>query len=262
MIQRPIIDDSAIHSYCSVPFACHTAEPPLAFTPIRAVGRPRPKKATVGTGADAGKIYHTATGTGPLTWSHDGTMKGIMDLNGNVSEWTGGIRTVYGELQFLANNNAADKSHAQTAASSEWKALDATTGEFVTPDGTGTTTNSVKVIVASGNRVAIGDNLKQALENLFTSEAVDINVLDLNDISGIIDTIIQENDTLTESMNNNDMEQFGRNINELRDLINQLKTAREKEKEEAKNDTTNTIVNNTVTNSIFSSYNEVVNTTR
>ena len=89
-----------------------------------------------------------------------------------------------------------------------------------------------------------------------------INVLDLNDISGIIDTIIQENDTLTESMNNNDMEQFGKNINELRDLINQLKTAREKEKEEAKNDTTNTIVNNTVTNSIFSSYNEVVNTTR
>ena len=119
-----------------------------------------------------------------------------------------------------------------------------------------------KVIVASGNRVAIGDNLKQALENLFTSEAVDINVLDLNDISGIIDTIIQENDTLTESMNNNDMEQFGKNINELRDLINQLKTAREKEKEEAKNDTTNTVVNNTVTNSIFSSYNEVVNTTR
>ena len=119
-----------------------------------------------------------------------------------------------------------------------------------------------KVIVASGNRVAIGDNLKQALENLFTSEAVDINVLDLNDISGIIDTIIQENDTLTESMNNNDMEQFGKNINELRDLINQLKKKKKKEKEEAKNDTTNTVVNNTVTNSIFSSYNEVVNTTR
>lgn len=105
---------------------------------------------TYGTGADAEKIYHTATGTGPLTWSHDGTMKGIMDLNGNVSEWTGGIRTVYGELQFLVNNNAADKSHSQSATSDQWKALDATTGEFVTPDGTGTTTNSVKVIVASG----------------------------------------------------------------------------------------------------------------
>ena len=97
-----------------------------------------------------GRVNHTLTGTGPLTWSHDGTMKGIMDLNGNVSEWVGGFRTVYGELQFLVNNNAADKSHAQTAASSEWKALDATTGEFVTPDGTGTTENTVKVIAASG----------------------------------------------------------------------------------------------------------------
>lgn len=105
---------------------------------------------TYGTGADAGKIYHTATGTGPLTWSHDGTMKGIMDLNGNVAEWEGGYRTVYGELQFLVNNNGADKSHSQSATSDQWKALDATTGEFITPDGTGTTTNSVKVIVSSG----------------------------------------------------------------------------------------------------------------
>lgn len=97
-----------------------------------------------------GKINHTLTGTGPLTWSHDGTMKGIMDLNGNVSEWEGGYRTVCGELQFLASNaepgnDAADKSHSQAAASSEWKALDASTGLFITPNGSGTTPNSVKV---------------------------------------------------------------------------------------------------------------------
>lgn len=96
-----------------------------------------------------GKVNHTLTGTGPLTWSHDGTMKGIMDLTGNVSEWESGFRTVYGELQFLENNNAADKSHTQTAASSEWKALDASTGEFVTPNGFGTTTNTVKVAAVS-----------------------------------------------------------------------------------------------------------------
>lgn len=92
-----------------------------------------------------GRVNHTLTGTGPLTWSHDGTMKGIMDLNGNVSEWEGGFRTVKGELQFLVNNNGADSSHDQAASSLEWKALDASTGEFVTPNGSGTTTNSVKV---------------------------------------------------------------------------------------------------------------------
>lgn len=92
-----------------------------------------------------GKTLHVLTGTGPMAWSHDGTMKGIWDLNGNVSEWENGYRTVCGELQFLPNNNAADKNHPQTADSSEWKALDASTGEFITPNGSGTTTNSVKV---------------------------------------------------------------------------------------------------------------------
>lgn len=92
-----------------------------------------------------GKINRVATGTGPLTWSHDRTVSGIWDLNGNVSEWVGGIRTVYGELQVLANNNAADFAKSQLVGSSEWKAIDGTTGELVTPNGTGTTTNSLKL---------------------------------------------------------------------------------------------------------------------
>lgn len=91
------------------------------------------------------RIQRVATGTGPLTWSHDKTAAGIFDLNGNVSEWVGGIRFVHGELQLLANNNAADSSHSQAAASAEWKAIDATSGDFVTPDGNGTTANSLKL---------------------------------------------------------------------------------------------------------------------
>ena len=86
----------------------------------------------------------TATGTGPLTWSHNKEIDGIMDLCGNVWEWTGGMRLVYGELQVLVNNNAADSDNPQTAASTLWKAIDATTGELITPDGSGTTTNSIK----------------------------------------------------------------------------------------------------------------------
>ena len=93
----------------------------------------------------SGKTQRVATGTGPLTWSHDGTPSGIWDLNGNVWEWVGGLRTVYGEVQVLVNNNAADKSHLQTATSAEWKAIDATSGEFITPNGSGTTENSVKM---------------------------------------------------------------------------------------------------------------------
>lgn len=91
------------------------------------------------------RIQRVATGTGPLSWSHDGTPSGIWDLNGNVWEWQGGMRTVKGELQILANNNGADSAHPQTAASAEWKAIDASDGSLITPDGNGTTSGSVKM---------------------------------------------------------------------------------------------------------------------
>ena len=92
-----------------------------------------------------GKRQKVLTGTGPLTWYHDKTPAGIADLCGNVWEWMGGVRSVFGELQVLANNNAADSSHAQTAASTEWKAINASTGELVTPNGSGTTVGTVKM---------------------------------------------------------------------------------------------------------------------
>ena len=91
------------------------------------------------------RIQRVATGTGPLSWSHDGTVSGIWDLNGNVSEWVGGMRTVKGELQILANNNAADSDNSQAASSAQWMAIKASDGTLITPNGTGTTTGSVKV---------------------------------------------------------------------------------------------------------------------
>lgn len=85
------------------------------------------------------------TGTGPLTWYHNKAADGIADLCGNVWEWTGGIRSVHGELQILANNNAADSEHAQTAAADTWMAIKASDGTLITPDGNGTTSGSVKM---------------------------------------------------------------------------------------------------------------------
>lgn len=91
------------------------------------------------------RIQRVATGTGPLAWSHDGTPSGIWDLNGNVSEWVGGIRLVKGELQIMANNNAADKDKSQAVDSAQWMAIKASDGTLITPDGTGTTTGSVRL---------------------------------------------------------------------------------------------------------------------
>lgn len=109
---------------------------------------------TYGTGADAGKIFHVATGTGPLTWSHNGDFDGIWDLNGNVAEWMGGIRLVKGEIQVFVDNNAAC-DYSQAADSAYWKAINAAATSandlYLTPNGQGTTPGSVKLDYVSNH---------------------------------------------------------------------------------------------------------------
>lgn len=100
-----------------------------------------------------GKTARVATGTGPTSWSHDGTNQGIWDLNGNVWEWEAGIRYVNGELQVLENNNGADQDNSTSADSTAWRCISGVTGEFLTPNGAGTTPNSVKQACVNGRVV-------------------------------------------------------------------------------------------------------------
>ena len=102
---------------------------------------------------DTHYALRTMTGTGPTTWYHDQTPSGAADMCGNVAEWTGGVRTVKGELQVLANNNAADMDNPQSASSTEWKAIKASDGSLITPNGNGTTSGSIKMDCQSGKLV-------------------------------------------------------------------------------------------------------------
>ena len=81
------------------------------------------KKKAVPSFISSNLTGRTATGTGPVAWSSDGSPFGIYDLNGNVYEWVGGLRLVDGEIQVLENNNAADNTKLQTVGSAEWKAI-------------------------------------------------------------------------------------------------------------------------------------------
>ncbi len=49
-------------------------------------------------------------------------------------EWQGGIRLVWGELQILANNDAADPDNPQNTTSVCWKAINAADGSLVEPE--------------------------------------------------------------------------------------------------------------------------------
>lgn len=101
------------------------------------------------TGA-GGKIGRVATGSGPISWSHDGTLAGIWDLNGNVWEWCTGIRLVNGEVQVIDKNNACDNATDLSASSGAWKAIKASDGTLVAPNGSGTTSGTVKLDYVSG----------------------------------------------------------------------------------------------------------------
>lgn len=72
---------------------------------------------------DEGRTSRVLTGTGPVTWSHNGELNGIWDLNGNVWEWCGGYRTLGGEIHILPNNNAADPNNSQASGSTLWRAI-------------------------------------------------------------------------------------------------------------------------------------------
>ena len=56
-----------------------------------------------------------------------------------------------------------------------------------------------KVIVASGTKMAIGDNLKEALASLLSQDALNIEINRTDDIEGLIQSIIQANKNLSES---------------------------------------------------------------
>ena len=79
----------------------------------------------------------TATGSGPVTWYHDGTPAGIADLCGNCWEWVSGMRTVDGEIQIIPYGNAMKSDCSMSADSTEWKAI-MPDGTLVEPGTTGT----------------------------------------------------------------------------------------------------------------------------
>lgn len=88
------------------------------------------------------------TGSGPVTFRHNNLYNGVSDLVGNSGQFVAGFRIVNTELQVLENNNAAMFT-AELLDAGDWKAIDGATGNLITPDGLGTTTGSVRLVITT-----------------------------------------------------------------------------------------------------------------
>ena len=110
-----------------------------------------------------------------------------------------------------------------------------------------------KVVVASGNKVAIGNNLQEAIERLVSQEASRIEIENTDDEKGLIEAIIKANNNLSQSSANNDWELMGKDINRLQSLITQLEELMketEKNEPDVNIDTETNTITNTVENQI------------
>ena len=109
-----------------------------------------------------------------------------------------------------------------------------------------------KVVVASGNKLAIGNNLQDAIEKLVSQEASRIEIENTDNEEGLIEAIIKANNNLSESSANSDWELMGKDINRLQSLIKQLEELISETENVENTEIDSNLVNenNTITNSI------------
>ena len=104
-----------------------------------------------------------------------------------------------------------------------------------------------KVIVAVGNKVAIGNNLTEALRNLGSQSAINIEVSNTDDINSIIEEIIKANKNVENSTQNNDWDMIGSDMSSLQSLIDRLEELVTEQKEQEAKEADSTSDENTIT---------------
>ena len=112
----------------------------------RGSARQYPNERGIVTGTESGLPSETATGSGPLSWYHNGSASGLADIVGNVSEWNAGMRLCRGELQIIENADVILPEVSLSEDSDAWRAI--------LPDGTlvkpGTAENTLKIDMENG----------------------------------------------------------------------------------------------------------------
>lgn len=116
----------------------------------------------------------TATGSGPVTWNHDGTPAGIADLCGNCHEWVAGLRINNGEIQIIPYGNSMKSDCNMGADSTEWKAI-MPDGSLVEPGTAGALHYdyiSGKIVISNSTTSTFNNNI--AFGSLAAASGVNI----------------------------------------------------------------------------------------
>ena len=106
-----------------------------------------------------------------------------------------------------------------------------------------------KVVVASGNKVAIGNNLEEAITNLLSQQAIDIEIVSENK-DELIEQIINANNNWKQSSASNDWEMAGQDMAKLQQLIGQLEEIIKQEQESTAGNTNQTDQENQTINTL------------
>lgn len=140
-----------------------------------------------GTVGSDGRINLGLTGSGPCSWTHDGTPSGIYGLNGDAYEWAVGLRTVDGEIQIIPENNAALNDTDLSANSVAWRAI-LEDGTLVAPGTEGTikiqptSTSDKKPKYVKTVTVTTTDGSDDYARSPFKDVAVDSGISQIPDI--------------------------------------------------------------------------------
>lgn len=107
-----------------------------------------------------------------------------------------------------------------------------------------------RVVVASGNKIAIGNNLKEAIAKLLSKSAGNIDVTNPDSMEDLVSEIVKANNNLKNSSSNSDWKLFGEDMQKLTNLIEQLeRIVTENNQSKSSNEVINETDNNTIVSS-------------
>ena len=106
-----------------------------------------------------------------------------------------------------------------------------------------------RVVVASGNKIAIGNNVEEAVSKLLSQSAGNINITNPDNVEDLVNEIIKANNNVKNSSSNSDWRLFGEDMQTLTSLIEQLENiVSENTNQNTTNEVINDVTNNTINN--------------